>query len=228
MAMIHLPVFVVKDVQGFYDLLLASRPDPATGQPDPATMAAFVAAHPEFVQAMHVIKSDPPPSGFATATYHSLNAFRFVNAGGTTTPVRWSMVPSEPSPPAEAGQDRSQDKSYLFDDMLARLGRGPLQWHLVVTLGLPGDVTNDPTLPWPPERQRVDVGTLTIDRAETEAPGNCRDMVFDPLVLPWGIEPSDDPMLSARSATYSESLRRRDGEPKTPSAVQVPPNNRGS
>jgi catalase len=228
MAMIHLPVFVVKDVQGFYEQLLATKPDPATGKPDPARMAAFTAAHPEFVRAMQVIKSSPPPSGFATANYNSLNAFRFVNAAGAATPVRWSMVASEASAPTTPEQGKSPDKSYLFDDVLARLARGPLQWRLIVTLGQPGDVTDDPTVPWPADREHVDVGTLTVNRAETEAPGNCRDIVFDPLVLPWGIEPSNDSILSPRSATYSESFRRREGETKTPSAVQVPGTGSGS
>jgi catalase len=228
MAMIHLPVFVVKDVQGFYEQLLASKPDPATGKPDPSKLAAFAAAHPEFVRAMQVIKDGPSPSGFATANYNSLNTFRFVNAAGAGVPVRWSMVASVASAPAAPEQGKSPDKSYLFDDVIARLARGPLQWHLIVTLAQPGDVTNDPTVPWPADREHVDVGTLTINRAETEAPGNCRDVVFDPLVLPWGIEPSDDPMLSARSATYSESFRRREGERKTPSAIQVPVAARGS
>jgi catalase len=228
MAMIHLPVFVVKDVQGFYEQLLATKPDPTTGKPDPARMAAFTAAHPEFVRAMQVIKSSPPPSGFASANYNSLNAFRFVDAAGTETPVRWSMVAREASAPMTPAQGKSPDKSYLFDDVLARLARGPLQWHLIVTLGQPGDVTSDPTVPWPADREHVDVGTLTITRAETEGPDNCRDIVFDPLVLPWGIAPSDDPILSARSATYSESFRRREGESKTPSAIQVPLANRGS
>ena len=112
--------------------------------------------------------------------------------------------------------------------MIARLARGPLQWHLIVTVGQPGDATNDPTIPWPGDREHVDVGTLTIDRAESEAPGNCRDINFDPLVLPSGIEPSDDTLLSARSAAYSESFRRRAGENKTPSAIQVPVTDKGS
>jgi catalase len=222
MAMIDLPVFVVRDVQGFYEQLLATKPDPATGQPDPGRMAVFQTAHPEFVRAMQAIKSRPSPSGFDTASYNSLNAFRFVDAGGAATPVRWSLVAGEPFAPATPEQGKGPDKSYLFEDLIKRLARGPLQWHLMVTVGQPGDVTSDPTVPWPDDRQRVDVGTLTIDRAETEAPGNCRDIVFDPLVLPWGIEPSDDAMLSARSSAYLESLRRRDGEGKTPSAIQVP------
>ena len=102
-----------------------------------------------------------------------------------------------------------------------------MQWHLVVTVGQAGDPTNDATLPWPSDRERLEVGTLTIDRVEGEAPGNCRDINFDPLVLPSGIAPSDDPLLSARSAVYSQSFRRRAGEPKSPSAVKVTGSRKG-
>lgn len=228
MAMINLPVFVANDPKAFYDQLLASHPDPATGKPDPAKMAAYIAGHPEFTAALKVIASNPISSGFADARYNALNAFRFVNAAGVATPVRWSMLPNEPFAPQQPEQAKSPDKNYLFDDLIARLARGPLQWHLIVTIGQPGDATNDATIPWPDDREHVHVGTLTIDRAETEAPGNCRDINFDPLVLPSGIEPSDDPLLSARSAAYSESFTRRAGEAKTPSAVQVPVTGKGS
>jgi len=37
--------------------------------------------------------------------------------------------------------------------------------------------------------------------------------------LPVGIEPLDDPLLSARSAVYSQSFTRRSGETKEPSAI---------
>jgi catalase len=46
-----------------------------------------------------------------------------------------------------------------------------------------------------------------------------RDINFDPLVSPEGIAPYDDPLLSARSAVYSQSFTRRAGEKKLPSAV---------
>ena len=131
------------------------------------------------------------------------------------------MVAVEPFVAETPDQAGTTDKNYLFDDLVARIERGSLQWHLVVTIGKPGDPTDDATTPWPEDRERVDVGTLTIDHIETEAPGNCRDVNFDPLVLPSGIEPSDDPLLSARSAAYSTSFTRRAGEEKTPSEVQV-------
>jgi catalase len=62
---------------------------------------------------------------------------------------------------------------------------------------------------------------VTIDRVSSEDGGSCADVNFDPLVLPSGIEPSDDPLLSARSAAYSRSFTLRAGEKdrKAPSAV---------
>jgi hypothetical protein len=73
----------------------------------------------------------------------------------------------------------------------------------------------------------ISVRPIEVSSAAT-TPGNCRDINFDPLVLPSGTEPSDDPLLTARSAAYSESFTRREGETKTPSAVQVPVTGKGS
>ncbi len=114
------------------------------------------------------------------------------------------------------------DKNYLFDALAARVQNDPAQWHLVLTVGQAGDATNDATVPWPDTREQVDTGLLSIARVTSEAEGNCRDINFDPLVLPAGIAGSDDPLLAARSAAYSISFTRRESEPKIPSAVQIP------
>jgi catalase len=218
-AMVDLPVFVIRTPEGFYQQLLASKIDPATGKPDPAKMTAFLAAHPETMRALAIIKAKPFSSGFADATYNGLNTFRSVNDAGVSTPVRWSMVPVDAFAPEDPVV--AQDKNYLFDALIARLQRGSVQWHLIVTVGQPGDPTDDATLPWPDGREHVDVGTMTIDNVADEAHGSCRDINFDPLVLPNGIAPSDDPLLSARSAVYSVSFRRREGEKKQPSAINT-------
>jgi catalase len=217
-AMVNLPVFVVNSPQGFYDQLVASKPLPSTGKPDPAAMARFQAAHPETVKAMALIKAQPPTSGFADSTFRGLSAFFFVNDAGDRTPVRWSFVPLlTPSPPTPG----SSKPNFLFDDLVRRIRATPPQWRLLLTIGEPSDPTNDPTLPWPAGRRVIDAGTLTIDTVATEAAGNARDINFDPTVLPDGIERSDDPLLSPRSAVYSASYRLRAHEPKSAPAVNV-------
>jgi catalase len=129
------------------------------------------------------------------------------------------MVPVQPFKPFDTGGPAQTDTNFLFDALIAQIHSNALQWHLVVTIGEPGDVTADATIPWPPDRQQVDVGTLSIDHVESEDTSAVRDINFDPLVLPDGITGSDDPLLSARSAAYGESFTRREGERKTPSAV---------
>jgi catalase len=217
-AMINLPIFPFKDPQAFYDNLVASQPDPQTHQPDPAKMAAFFASHPEFARAIGMIKGGVPSSGFDNTTFYGLNAFRFIAADGTVTPVRWTLASSQPYAPADLG-GASTDKNFLFDALIASIRQHPLQWHLILTIGQLGDATNDATEPWPPSREKVDVGTLTLDTVESEETSPTRDVNFDPLVLPAGIQPSDDPLLSGRSAIYSQSFTRRAGEKKEPSAI---------
>src|SRR5262249_36005881 len=95
-AMVSLPVFPVGAPQAFYEMLVASQPDPQTHKPDPKNMEAFLARHPESARAFGIIKSHPVSSGFENTTYNSLNAFRFVDAGGAWIPVRWSVAPVQP------------------------------------------------------------------------------------------------------------------------------------
>ena len=85
----------------------------------------------------------------------------------------------------------------------------------------PSHPTAQAAHPWPPDRKQIDAGTLTINSIESEDTSPTRDINFDPLVLPAGISPSDDPLLSARSAAYSQSFIRREGEHKVPSAVST-------
>lgn len=213
-AMLNLPVFLDNSPQGFYDRLLASKVDDATGKPDPKTMADFLKQHPETEAAMAVVKKSPPTMGFADSTYSSLNTFYLVDQGGTRTPIRWSFVPNQHA------LIRANETNALFEALIRQVKTTPLHWVLRLTIGEAGDPI-DPTLPWPAGRRSIDAGILTLTEAQTEKAGNARDVNFDPLVLPGGIEPSDDPLLSARSAVYAGSYRARTIEPKSTPPVQV-------
>jgi len=212
-----LPVFATNTPEAFWEQLVASKPDPATGKPDPAKMQAFLAQHPETERAMTLIKAAPKTPGFSDSTFRSLNAFRFANESGTSVPVRWAVVPVQAA--TEEMTAAADDKNALFDALIKQSAHQPLRWRLIVTVGKPGDPTADATLPWPDGREQVDVGTLTLSSVTDEDDGACTSVNYDPLVLPSGIEPSDDPLLSARSAAYSVSYTRRAGEAKQPSAV---------
>jgi catalase len=217
-AMVNLPIFPVGTPEAFYERILASAPDPKTGAPDPAKMQEFTARHPEAAKALSIIKSEPPSNGFQSSTYHGLNAFRFVNAQGESVPVRWILTPERLVDATTVAAAR-EDKNYLFNMLIGQIHAGPLRWRLMIIVGHKEDPTNDASIPWPADREQVDVGTLTLDRVESDEDSEATDLNFDPLVLPPGIEPSDDPLLSARSAVYSQSYTRRAGEVKQRTAV---------
>jgi catalase len=209
-GMNNTPMFAVKDPQGFYQQLLASRPDPATGKPDPARMKAFFDAHPETAAFRRWVAAHPPSSSLANGAYYSINAFKLIGAGGAERYVRWAMVPENAYAPVAAPPPK--DPGFLEQDLVQRLQQGPLRWHLMLTLAQPGDATDDATQSWPADRTVIDAGALTLERAVTQDDGPCRDVNFDPLVLPRGIAPSNDPLLAARSGAYSKSFNLRTRE----------------
>ncbi|MHC2017692.1 catalase family peroxidase [Methylobacterium sp. CM6247] len=219
MGLIDIPVFNVTNAQGFRDALAASTPG-ADGKPDPEAMKAFLSMHPETVAALKIIGRRAISSGFANDTYNSINAFHFVARDGISTPVRWSLMPVQSFAAPMPGHGDG-NPNYLFDDVAKAIGIHPLQWRLSVTVGQAGDRTDDPTLPWPLDRRTVQAGLLTIDTVRSEDDGACTAVLFDPLILPDGIAPSDDPILSARSSAYAKSFTLRAGETKPPSAVTV-------
>lgn len=205
-AMNAVPVFPVATPEANLEFLRAQQPVPATGNPDPGKLDAFFRSHPRADAFRRWDRTTPPSASYATVAYNSLDAFYFVDAGGTRRAVRWSMLPTVA---ANGEAIPAGEPEYLTADLRRRLAQGPLRWHLVVTFAAPGDVVNDATVAWPADRQHVDAGTLVIEASQPQATGVCRDLTFDPLILPAGIEPSADPLLRARAETYTESLRRR-------------------
>ncbi len=98
---------------------------------------------------------------------------------------------------------------FLMDELVERLKRGPVTFHLKAQLAAPGDSTSDPTLPWPEERRVVDLGTLTIDKAVANSAEAQKTLVFLPGELVDGIESSDDPLIDVRNGAYAVSFSRR-------------------
>lgn len=211
-AMNNSPVFVVADAEAFYELAAAMRARPGGGLADPQALAAFFAGHPETAAFRAWAAEAPWTASWADQRYNGLNAFEMVDAAGRRQAVRWSMLPSQTPSPETRERLAARGPDFLEEDLRERLARGPLTWTLAVTLAAPGDPTDDATEAWPDERPQVAVGTLTVVADEAEAAGACRDYNFDPTILPAGIEPSDDPLLAARSSSYARSFDLRTAE----------------
>ncbi|CAN5892856.1 catalase family peroxidase [soil metagenome] len=207
MAMIDAPFFPVATPQAFYDLQLASA-----RKSDPDAMKNFAAAHPEIAAFGAWAGSAPFTGSYADDQYNSLDSFVFADTQGQERAVRWAFVPVTAPVAVPADELRKRDPDFLGKDIIDRVAQSPQRWTMAVTVANPGDQTADPSKAWPADRRRVEVGTLVVTRIEPEPDGACRDLNFDPTVLPAGVRTSDDPFPAARSAAYSVSYNRRTAE----------------
>jgi len=210
MALNSIPMFFVNTPQALLEQLRASVPDPGTRGANAEKMNAFRRAHPETQAFEDWMDTHRPSSGFENAPYFSVNTFRFIDAGGREHLARWRMQPETPYAALSDEQIEHNDPDMLSYGLVSRLAQGPVRWHLIITLALPQDPVNDATQLWTRDGHReIDAGVLVIDRQQPQMDGPCRDIDFNPLVLPAGVQPSDDPLLLARGAAYAESHRRR-------------------
>jgi catalase len=208
MALINPPIFPVSTPEGFYALQIASQSD------EPDAMPQFVAAHPEFAGFAAWAKSAPWTGSYAEERYNSLNSFIFTDGSGSEHAARWSLAPTAQAVPVAPEELAKRGGNFLENEIVERIKSGPLRWNMQVTVANPGDQTADPTKAWPEDRRNVAVGSLVVQQIEAEADGPCRDINFDPTVLPNGVRTSDDPFPAARSAAYRVSYDRRTAEEK--------------
>jgi catalase len=205
-AMIDPPIFPVSTPQAFYELLLASA------SKDQNAMKTFAAAHPEIAAFGAWTKSAPWTGSYAEDRFNSLNSFIFTDSSDAEHTVRWSLLPVTPPISVSPDDLAKRGPNFLEQEITERVRGGPVRWAMVVTVANPGDPSADPSKAWPEDRHTVNVGTLTVQQIQPEQDGPCRDINFDPTVLPSGIRTSDDPFPAARSAVYAKSFDRRTAE----------------
>jgi len=212
-ASLNISTFPASKPDDFIGLSSARRQGLPTGLPNPLRFVIFLVSHPKTLPGVKAIVVARTTSSFATARFNGLHAYYAVGADGARQAFRYRWVPAAGSAGMTPEDDRLLPPQYLISEMKQRVQRGPVVWDLVFQLAEPGDPVDDLTKQWPEQRRQVTVGRLVIDRLH-EDQEHVDDLVFDPTVVPPGIELSDDPILHFRSESYAESHRRRSSEAK--------------
>jgi len=209
MTMINTPIFGVATPQTFLDLTIATRPDPATGKPDPEKIKAFKASHPENQSQAKFLETHNPPASYANSSYFGIHTFKFINKNNKTTLVRWQFVPQDGEKTLSDEELKTAGPNFLEPALIGRTRHGPVRWNMVVTIGEAGDPEDNPTLPWPQGRRKIEAGTLTITAAMPQKGAECEPINYDPLVMADGIGATNDPVLRFRSPAYAVSVAKR-------------------
>jgi len=177
----------------------------------PLRMGKYFLTHPRLLGALPILRdANRIPASYATVEYHGLHAFRWVAADGSSRFVRYHILPAAGQEFLSASAAKGKDPDFLHRELNHRLAGGPVLFDFRVQIAGPDDSTADPSAPWR-STQIVTVGTLEVTGLDTEREHGGDIVVFDPMRVTDGIEPSDDPVLHFRTLAYSASVKLRTG-----------------
>ena len=108
----------------FRDLLLALA---ASGKdaPKPTPLETFFGTHP--IAKTFLTAEKPAPVSFATLPYFGVNSFKFTNAKGDSTVVRYQMLPEGSAEYLTKEQLAEAGPNYLAEEIRKRVGDGPVR-----------------------------------------------------------------------------------------------------
>lgn len=173
--------------------------------PKPTPLETFLGGHPNAKAFLEAPK--PPPVSFANLPYYGVNAFKFTNAKGESTFVRYQLLPLEGAKYLSKEDADKAAPGYLVAEIVPHAEKTPVKFKLVAQVAEQGDKIDDPSAVWPDNRKLVDLGIITIDKAVTDAAVD-KATVFLPGALTKGIEAAD-PMIAMRDNAYAVSFSRR-------------------
>jgi catalase len=197
------PVATPEDFLAF--LQAAAHSGPGAAKPTPVEQ--FLGSHPAALK--FVTTPRPPPESFATLAFYGVNAFKFTNAKGVSRYARYQILPAAGEHALSDAEAAHAAPDYLMDELPRRIARAPVRFKLVAQLANEGDSLDDPTAVWPADRTIVDLGTIELTGTVPDQVNAQKIIMFNPLSLLAGIEPSADPVLLARPSAYGVSFSQR-------------------
>jgi catalase len=184
------PFFPVPSGKDFGELFRAVGASSGPGVSSPSPIEKYLGEH--SAAYAFVTAPKPFPHSWATEAYYMLNAFKFINADGKETFIRYEVHPVAGMEHYSEDDAKGLSKDYLSDEIKERVGKGAVEFKILAQIGEEGDPTNDITKKWPESRKKVELGTIK-----------------DPIPRVDGIVESDDPILQFRAALYLISGRER-------------------
>jgi catalase len=198
--------FPARTAEEFLEFLRAagsSGPD----APKPTPIEVFLGSHPKALAFVQTPK--PIPTSFARDSFFTVTAFKFTNGEGHSRYGRFRILPEGGNDFLDAAAAAAKSGNFLFDEIAARVAKGPVKLHIVVQLAESGDTVDDATVHWPEDRPQVAFGTVELTSVIPESDTERRRIIFDPIPRVDGIDSSGDPLLEPRAHLYLMSGRRR-------------------
>jgi len=225
----NIPVFFIQDALKFPDLIHAAKAEPHNEIPQAATAHDtfwdFISLMPESIHMIMWAMSDRAiPRSFRMMEGFGIHTFRFVNAKGQSTFVKFHWKPLLGIHSVawdEAQKISGKDADFHRRDLWEAIESGAFpEWEFGVQLvpeedeqKYPFDLL-DPTKIIPEELVPVQrIGKMTLNRNPANFFAETEQVAFHPGHLVPGIDFSNDPLLQGRLFSYTDTQLIRLGGP---------------
>ncbi|OYW80878.1 MAG: catalase HPII, partial [Asticcacaulis sp. 32-58-5] len=223
----NIPVFFIQDAIKFPDLVHSVKMEANTGYPQAAsahdTFWDFASLMPETTHMLMWAMSDRAiPRSLRTIEGFGIHTFRFINAKGQSTFVKFHWKPKlglQSLVWEESLKLQAADNDYHRRDLYEAIDTGNFpEWELGVQLfdqaladSLPYDVL-DATKIIPEEIVPVKiVGRMVLDRNPDNFFAETEQVAYCPANIVPGIDFSNDPLLQGRLFSYLDTQKSRLG-----------------
>jgi catalase len=225
----NMPVFFIQDPIKFPDLIHAAKQEPDRGFPQAATAHDnfwdFASLMPESTHMLMWAMSDRAiPRSFRFMEGFGVHTFRFVNAAGRSTFVKFHWKPKQGMQSVvwnEAVKLNGADADFHRRDLWNAIQAGDFpEWELGVQL-FDDDFADrfefdvlDPTKLIPEEQVPIQlVGRLVLDRTVDNFFAETEQVAFGTLNVIPGVDFTNDPLLQGRNFSYLDTQLKRLGGP---------------
>ncbi|WP_419340522.1 catalase [Achromobacter sp. PD1] len=191
--------FPAQDPQTFLAFIQALNTQHAA----PKSLQAHLAANAR-AQRFGQLQQDTLPTGYASRSYHMLHSYRLTAADGGTRTGRLTIRGRN----ADGAHKALNGRNCMDEALRHAMEAGPVALELAFTPAPEGGATNDPSAGWPEHGGSMLLGYLMLERLAPDQDAQ-RTLVFDPSILPAGIEFVGDPLLKARLLAYRLAAERR-------------------
>lgn len=232
----NIPIFFIQDAIKFPDLIHAVKPEPNNEIPQAQsahdTFWDFASLTPEVTAMLMWVMSDRAlPRSFAMMEGFGIHAFRFINAQGKSSFVKFHFKPRKGVHSLcwdEAQKIAGKDPDFNRRDLFDSIERGDYpEWEFGVQVVPEGEERTlgfdllDPTKIIPEEQIPVrPLGRLVLNRNPDNYFAETEQVAFHPGHVVAGIDFSNDPLLQGRLFSYLDTQLKRVG----PNFAQLPIN----
>ncbi|MDB5340246.1 MAG: katE [Planctomycetaceae bacterium] len=225
----NMPVFFIQDAIKFPDLIHAVKPEPHNEIPQAAsahdTFWDFISHTPEAAHMIMWVMSDRAiPRSFRMMEGFGVHTFRFINASGESTFIKWHLKPSLGMKSIlwdEAQRISGCDPDFHRRDLWEAIESGNFpEWEVGVQLIPEADEHKydfdllDPTKLVPEELVPIiPIGRLVLDRNPENFFAEVEQVAFHVGHVVPGIDFTNDPLLQGRLFSYTDTQLIRLGGP---------------